>query len=641
MKKTIILIAACFIPLTVSLAQSPDALLDQALKATEAGDFKKAIESYNKVLEQDSNNIAAYQGLGINYLLSGKYKESATALEKALALDANNTTTLTFLARLNEAQNKFDEAAKYYEKVAKVAPSSAEGHLGLGRLYNKSGQYTKAAETLEKAKTLHPKSRPISEELAFAYANASQYSKALTVEEELYKQYPSDKDIIIRIALLHEAMKSPKKAIPWYERAKKIDPADDRLMVRLAQLYSETQQIDAATTTLKQATQLQEGNISNYIALGRLYGWNAKLDEGIEILKKGEKMAPDNKLILTDLGYMLLYSGKWDEAEKRFNKVLKIEPGNKEVTDGLQEVKIQKNPQVVSRWNFKESKNYSVTGKHTKEFTKQVSHEYTHKFASNFNLEGRYQMDFVEQEVYQGVRDYKYRKDIGSAKFWSNLGDGKSMTGRLEFQHYDNEGANTYRFETEDAMGGYLFGVYDKKEYFMTASLSKEPQVTLLTEPARLELTPLWDWGLSYGYNIKKNLQMITRYDFLNYARSPDRHDGSVKLLWKVPGLEKLELNTLYERLTSDVNRTWSWGARYTDKAWADTFVDMTYDFLYINNVGDRDYVLKHSVGSFISVPLYKKLTANFDLKFDHETISDKDYTFRANTYLQVPFGIF
>jgi Flp pilus assembly protein TadD len=65
-------------------------LLQQGQSALQSLDFKKAIDSFSKLISMDPKNAQAYYGLALAYGHQENYKEALGAINKALELDPQN-----------------------------------------------------------------------------------------------------------------------------------------------------------------------------------------------------------------------------------------------------------------------------------------------------------------------------------------------------------------------------------------------------------------------------------------------------------------------------------------------------------------------------------------------------------------------
>ncbi|MGC9062981.1 tetratricopeptide repeat protein [Calditerrivibrio sp.] len=103
------------------------------------GDFEKAIEFYNKGLEE--NRAVAFYNLGVvNYLL-GKYKDSEEYFRKAINENKEFKSAYINLAATLVKEDRIREAV---ETISKIEPSNAKEYLIVAEIYAKVGDVAKA-----------------------------------------------------------------------------------------------------------------------------------------------------------------------------------------------------------------------------------------------------------------------------------------------------------------------------------------------------------------------------------------------------------------------------------------------------------------------------------------------------------------
>lgn len=167
---------------------------ENALKAGEAGDRKKAIELLKKALQLEPTFTLAYNELGLLYFVQGETENAANAFREAVKLSPdtfslrlNYGIVLSKAKRLGEAESQFSEAVRINktsataylyrgknliqlrnfsaaEKALQVVLTLGGGEVPmayryLGALYNETGQDKMAIEALEKYLSLEPRAR--------------------------------------------------------------------------------------------------------------------------------------------------------------------------------------------------------------------------------------------------------------------------------------------------------------------------------------------------------------------------------------------------------------------------------------------------------------------------------------------------
>ena len=89
----------------------------------EIQDYPQSIEAYNKLISLINDKSGAYQDLGVVYRRNGQFKEAIEAFEKAIAHDPNNIRALFNIGVVQYHDLDDENGAKTtWEKVAKANP---------------------------------------------------------------------------------------------------------------------------------------------------------------------------------------------------------------------------------------------------------------------------------------------------------------------------------------------------------------------------------------------------------------------------------------------------------------------------------------------------------------------------------------
>jgi tetratricopeptide (TPR) repeat protein len=100
------------------------------------GNYDKAIQENNKVLEKDPNNINALNNLGFSFMSLGKYDESITYLEKALELDPKFLPAIVNKGSILRLTGNYEGAIEYYDKAISIDPDFQLALINKQKLLN-------------------------------------------------------------------------------------------------------------------------------------------------------------------------------------------------------------------------------------------------------------------------------------------------------------------------------------------------------------------------------------------------------------------------------------------------------------------------------------------------------------------------
>ena len=130
----------------------------------EKGEFDKAIEIYNKVLEEVKTDAVlgkemaakALAGIGSCYLKQNKLQEAQDFFKKSIDNSPNDEILAYNVGEICFSSQNLDDALKYFDLAAQIKPDWPDPYLKLGYVYLNKADTAKAIEKFEKFLTLEP-----------------------------------------------------------------------------------------------------------------------------------------------------------------------------------------------------------------------------------------------------------------------------------------------------------------------------------------------------------------------------------------------------------------------------------------------------------------------------------------------------
>lgn len=156
-------------------ANNIEALFNAANIFHMRGEISKAIKAFKKVLEVDPDHTDATVSLSVLYNDIGHYDEARKLFNQVnnRVKKVTNTSSLTDehidkkfslkhyeTADLYLTYNRFDEALSEFEKSIRLDPTNLEARLKIAKVYAKKGFVNKAHEELVKLKNENPNYLP-------------------------------------------------------------------------------------------------------------------------------------------------------------------------------------------------------------------------------------------------------------------------------------------------------------------------------------------------------------------------------------------------------------------------------------------------------------------------------------------------
>ena len=130
----------------------------------EKGEFDKAMEIYNKVLEQAKSDTAlgkemsakAFSGIGNCYLKQGKLPEAQNFFKQSIENSPKDEILAYNVGEIYFSNQGYDDAIKYFDMAVQIRPEWPDPYIKLGYVYLNKAETAKAIEKFEKFLTLEP-----------------------------------------------------------------------------------------------------------------------------------------------------------------------------------------------------------------------------------------------------------------------------------------------------------------------------------------------------------------------------------------------------------------------------------------------------------------------------------------------------
>jgi tetratricopeptide (TPR) repeat protein len=121
-------------------SESPEKILEQAVRWHQAGDIDRAIPAYEKFLAQRPDFLMALSNLGAAYARVGRYQDAIAQYHHALNLDPANTQVQLNLALAYYKTAQTEAAATILEKVHQAVPDQLQPALLLANCWLAMGK---------------------------------------------------------------------------------------------------------------------------------------------------------------------------------------------------------------------------------------------------------------------------------------------------------------------------------------------------------------------------------------------------------------------------------------------------------------------------------------------------------------------
>lgn len=239
--------------LNIMKADDPNAVdtiivFNAGLAAFNAGDFNKAIKYYREAVNLGYNGAPGYTYLSSAYMANKDTTGALNVLKEGFEKYPGDKTVLEGMISVYIDLKKTDEAMKYLQMAIEKDPNTARYRFAQGRLYEDMGEEDKAIETYQKCLELDPDFFNASYNLGALYYNkgVEQFNVAKDVPANENAKYEAE---------MKKADAWFEKSLPYMEKCIALQPDDRGTLESLKNLYYRLQKMDKYNEILKKLGQ--------------------------------------------------------------------------------------------------------------------------------------------------------------------------------------------------------------------------------------------------------------------------------------------------------------------------------------------------------------------------------------------------
>ncbi len=176
---------------TIPESASAEELYQAGNNALQAGNFRNAIELYEKAAQKEPKHKFVWNNLGRAHFALRQYEPAIAAFNKQIELNPYDEWVYNNVGRVYWQQQKYAEAAAAFNKQIEVNPLDRWAHANLGVMYREQKKYAEAVESLERAITLTPEDSLLHVNLGQALLNLGEKDKAIESFDKAVEIAPS------------------------------------------------------------------------------------------------------------------------------------------------------------------------------------------------------------------------------------------------------------------------------------------------------------------------------------------------------------------------------------------------------------------------------------------------------------------
>jgi putative PEP-CTERM system TPR-repeat lipoprotein len=284
--------------------------------------FDRAIGTYNRLIGQQPQSIAAHVLLARAYAAAKQPADARRIYQRALALQGQDRPGLLVdVMNFEASQNNFDTALGYANELRRISPNTAVADATIGNLFMGARRWADAARAYEAARKVRFE-RPVAINLSRAYENLGQTDQSAAVLRAWLQRNPTDAAVRLQVANVLLTGGRYPQAIAEYEGIVKANGGSPAVLNNLAWAYNKVND-RRALATAQQANRLAPDAPEIQDTLGWiLVSRNIDPRQGLQLLQRAAQRLRNNPDVQYHLAFALRANGRPREAIQLLDQTL-------------------------------------------------------------------------------------------------------------------------------------------------------------------------------------------------------------------------------------------------------------------------------------------------------------------------------
>ncbi|CAI5507807.1 unnamed protein product [Closterium sp. Naga37s-1] len=262
----------------------------------------------------------------VRLVMQGEHDKALEIFDKVLEQKVFTDHALTYRGTVYALMHRYQEAIADFTKALEFNPAFYEARRRRGQTYTGMGKNDEAVKDLTAVIEARPTDWPAYMERGIAHFNARLIFQALSDLRTVTKHEPKNAQALFFLAQAHMHGGECAAAIPLLHRVKQLNPNLKGLLVQLGQAYKEESRLEEAEETYRQALEKEPQNLLGYHLYSNLKHGMGYHREAMEIARKGLRLADANDLDLRYMEASCLHAlGYFPQAIQAYSAILALQ----------------------------------------------------------------------------------------------------------------------------------------------------------------------------------------------------------------------------------------------------------------------------------------------------------------------------
>jgi serine/threonine-protein kinase len=299
----------------------------------QAGNITKALTSFNKAIELDTQYENAYVGLAetqLKYFIESKENiwldKMGETIKKLLSVNPDNNLARYLTAEIQVRKGNYQDSAEYFKLSIQHNPLHIKSYLGLANSSFLLNAYDQAESAYVDALTLSPNNTQAITNFGIHYFSIGEYDKAILQFKKLTEIAPNNDNAYLNIAAGYYSLGKIDQAIKMTLKAIALKPTASAFS-NLGTMYFYQNKYLQSITAFEKAVELLPNNYMFWGNLGDAYWlvanekYQTAYNEAATLAKRTLDLNSKDQLAIACLAY---YFSGLNQQEKSLEYALQI-----------------------------------------------------------------------------------------------------------------------------------------------------------------------------------------------------------------------------------------------------------------------------------------------------------------------------
>ena len=240
--------------------------LARARAAAKNGDYTKAVELLNNLIDSTENNGSAYQALARMYRDMGLPDDALAVLQEWSTAQPDAADAHLGLANTYEALGLNAEALAELQMYEDLSGASGDSYSELAAMYRRLGLPSEEGQSLAAWLDASPNSPQAMRAMADYYRRNGDYGNAVAQYQEVLLAEPGNISARTNLAQTYQQLGEYAAAQSEYRAALELTPGDANLWLRLGESYRQSGDLPSAIGSYQSVLALEPGSTAAFRA---------------------------------------------------------------------------------------------------------------------------------------------------------------------------------------------------------------------------------------------------------------------------------------------------------------------------------------------------------------------------------------